>query len=279
MPRQDDYRVSLDSFEGPLDLLLHLVRQSEVDITDVSIALITDQYLAFLKEIDEIDIEEAGEFLVMAATLVEMKSRSLLPSDKESVLDQDLVPTGDVQDPCEDLVRQLIDYQRFRTASEHLRACSTEAGSRLPLHPGRTSSAGSDETAVEIDLEDARATDLVDAYEHIMRTIDFDHLGDHIVAIDDTPVEIHQDFLLGELEQSTEGCLSLQSFMVDRSLYHRVGLFSATLELVRLRRITILQDNIDEEIQLVLLDPSEALIVESDDISTTHPSHPKDPAP
>ncbi len=78
---QDEYQVTLDSFCGPMDLLLFLIRRAEVDVHDIPIAAITDQYLAFLKEVDDVDIEEAGEFLVMAATLMEIKSRTLMPPE------------------------------------------------------------------------------------------------------------------------------------------------------------------------------------------------------
>ena len=82
MPLQDDYQVRLDRFQGPLDLLLFLIRRAEVDVVDIPIAAITDQYFAFLKQLDTIDIDVAGEFLVMAATLVEIKSRTLAPAEK-----------------------------------------------------------------------------------------------------------------------------------------------------------------------------------------------------
>ena len=81
MPLQEDYRVTLDAFEGPLDLLLHLIRRAELDIHDISVARITDQYLAFLRDMRTIDVEIAGDFLVMAATLIELKSRTLMPPD------------------------------------------------------------------------------------------------------------------------------------------------------------------------------------------------------
>ncbi len=123
MPIPEDYQVRLDAFHGPLDLLLYLIRQAEVDIQDVSIAQITDQYLHFLDPIDDIDIEAAGEFLVMAATLMEIKSRTLMPPDErgEPPCDEGLEGPGDEQaDPRYELVQQLLEYQRIRLASEAL---------------------------------------------------------------------------------------------------------------------------------------------------------------
>src|SRR5881394_3359175 len=107
----DDYRVRLESFEGPLDLLLFLIRKSEVEITDIPVAAITEQYLEFLKDLgssSRIDIDTAGEFLVMAATLMELKSRMLMPAPARSAADA----PGDKpqEDPRAELVRQLIEY-------------------------------------------------------------------------------------------------------------------------------------------------------------------------
>src|SRR5687767_11780121 len=129
MPLQEDYQISLDAFQGPLDLLLYLIRRAEVDVHDIPIAKIADQYFEFLKQIDEIDIDVAGEFIVMAATLVELKSRTLMPPSKgegdgaseggATAAD----PTGggvDLSDPRYELVQQLLAYQRYRIASDEL---------------------------------------------------------------------------------------------------------------------------------------------------------------
>lgn len=107
------YTVKLDAFEGPLDLLLHLVRSNEVDIYNLPVAAITDQYLEYLDMFEELNLNVAGEYLVMAASLMYMKSRLLLPVDEDAEEDE--------EDPVGDLVRQLADYQRYREASEALR--------------------------------------------------------------------------------------------------------------------------------------------------------------
>lgn len=109
------YRVRLDAFEGPLDLLLHLVKTNEVDIYHLPIAVITDQYLEYLGMFEELDLDIAGEYLVMAATLMYLKSRLLLPVDEEDDGE------GEEGDPAADLVRQLAEYQRYRDAADELR--------------------------------------------------------------------------------------------------------------------------------------------------------------
>lgn len=103
------YRVKLPVFEGPLDLLLHLIKKSEVEIVDIPIATITEQYLAYLEVMRELNLDIAGEFLVMAATLTLIKSRMLLPASEDDEEEE--------ADPRADLVRQLLDYQRYREAA------------------------------------------------------------------------------------------------------------------------------------------------------------------
>jgi segregation and condensation protein A len=107
-------RVQLDIFEGPLDLLLHLIKKNEVSITDIPIASITQQYLATLELMQTLNLDVAGEFLVMAATLIHIKSRMLLPADdNESDEDEGV-------DPRDELVRRLLEYQRFKEAADQL---------------------------------------------------------------------------------------------------------------------------------------------------------------
>lgn len=135
---QEDYRVTLDSFQGPLDLLLFLIRRAEVDITDIPIARITDQYLAFLSEVDDVDVELAGEFLVMASTLIEMKSRTLMPAGSSGAEGEEAGDGGsDPSDPRFELVQQLLAYQRFRVASEELDDRRHAFAQRYPRRPGR----------------------------------------------------------------------------------------------------------------------------------------------
>ena len=107
------YKISLPLFEGPLDLLLHLIRENEIDIYNIPIAEITRQYLEYLGNMEALDLEIAGEWLVMAATLTEIKSRMLLPREKPVPSDEE-----DQNDPRKELVERLIEYERFKTAAE-----------------------------------------------------------------------------------------------------------------------------------------------------------------
>ncbi|MBT8487145.1 MAG: segregation/condensation protein A [Phycisphaerales bacterium] len=260
---QEDYRVTLDAFQGPLDLLLYLIRRLEVDVTAIPVAEVTDQYLAFLNEVDDIDVELAGEFLVMAATLIELKSRTLMPPETADTdaADGD-APRPAVIDPGQELVQQLLAYQRFRLAAEALDERRNAFFQRYPVRPargGRDDAAAFESEPVELELDDVHVMDLADAYERIMSSIDFDRLGDHVVEVDDTPIALHQADLLDRLERSGIGRLTLQTVFAGHSRVQRVGLFLATLELARLRRIDVQQPTIDAEIEIVLVSGEEPI--------------------
>jgi len=130
-----DYLVELDTFRGPLDLLLYLVKHNEVDICDIPIARIADQFLEYLRVMEMIDVERAGEFLVMAATLMEIKSRTLLPRSEEL--------TEKEEDPRQELVRQLLEYKKIKDAAALLEAQAEQQLYRLPRFPVESLSAGS----------------------------------------------------------------------------------------------------------------------------------------
>ena len=109
----DDLKILLGEFEGPLDLLLHLIRQEHVSIYDIPVARITDEYLRYLRMMQELDISVAGDFLVMAATLIELKTKMLLPRDPQAT-------EAEEEDPRADLVNQLLEYQKYKAAAEML---------------------------------------------------------------------------------------------------------------------------------------------------------------
>jgi segregation and condensation protein A len=116
---KDAFVIALPNFEGPLDLLLHLIKEHQVDIFDIPIALITEKYLAHLKTMREIDLDIAGEFLVMAATLLHLKSRLLLPRDPSADLEA-AAAQEEQGDPRAELVRRLLEYQKYKDAAEQL---------------------------------------------------------------------------------------------------------------------------------------------------------------
>ena len=250
MAFQDDYQVRLDSFQGPMDLLLFLIRRAEVDIADIPIRQITEQYFAFLKELHTIDIDVAGEFLVMAATLVEIKSRTLTPASARGPGEGGEGGALDDTDPRFELVKQLLAYQKYRTAADELSRLRQEfaqrwsvsgRGATLPEEPER-----------EYDMEDVHMMDFIEAYERIVAGIDLSKVGDHRVEYDDTPISLHQSDLVDRLDHAPEKRMTLQDIFKGRSRGEAIGLFLAMLELAREQKIGIMQDKINGTIEIEL---------------------------
>ena len=130
----DDYKVTLDVFEGPLDLLLYLIRREELDIYDIPIEHVTSEYMKFIEEARALDLDIAGEFIVMAATLMVIKSRMLLPVERRSTGEED---AEEWVDPRLDLVRQLIEYKKFKDAALRLETMEAMSQNRFDFGGGR----------------------------------------------------------------------------------------------------------------------------------------------
>jgi segregation and condensation protein A len=265
---QNDWLVRLPVFQGPLDLLLFLVRRAEVDIHEIPIHTLTDHYLEYVRRLSTVDIDLAGEFLVMAATLVEIKSRSLAPEPTEEDADPSK-PANSSEDPRAELIRQLLAYQKFRTAAEVLEARRREFAQRgaarvraVALEDAVVTDAAvtSDEDATPADavepddfeLEDLHLGDLYAAFERIAASIDITRIGDHMVEYDDTPISLHQDDLVDRLTRSGNHRLFLGTVFEGRTHSERIGLFLALLELVRQGRIHVAQDELDDPIEVTL---------------------------
>ncbi len=251
---QDDYVISLEAFEGPLDLLLFLIRRAEVDIQDIPIAAITDQYLLVLQQVDDVDIEQAGEFLVMAASLIELKSRTLAPpveSDGEGDAGQD----EPMADPRQELVRQLLTYQRIRTAGEDLDEAreSFARRARARIRPSDDVFQSEDDG---LELDDLHLMDLVESWERIAAAIDFDQLGSHMISVDDAPIALYQEDLIDRLERRKGMPVVLQETFAGKTPAQRVGLFLAVLELVKTSRVNCIQEGWGEPITIELTSAS-----------------------
>lgn len=219
-----DYRVNLDIFAGPLDLLLYLVRKEEVDIYDIPIAKITDQYIRYIEFVKSLDIDLAGDFLVMAATLMQIKSAMLLPkAEPEQFQDDDLT------DPRTELVRQLLEYKKFKDAANLLNAAASEQRERHP-RPGTLVERLKPDAEPEIDIEQVSVWDLLEAFDVICKAIGSVGGLDHIK--DDTPIDLYQIEILHRLQ--AEGPMIFERIFESRSSrVVMIGLFLALLELIR----------------------------------------------
>jgi segregation and condensation protein A len=248
---QNDWLVRLPVFQGPLDLLLFLVRRAELDINDIPIHTLTDEYLEYVRRLSKVDIDLAGEFLVMAATLVEIKSRSLAPVQTAEDADPS-APAAATEDPRAELIRQLLAYQKFRTAAEVLEARRREFAERSAVRarPGAVDAPESEPE--DFELEDLHLGDLFSAFEKIAASIDLTRIGDHMVEYDDTPISLHQEDLVDRLGRADSHRLVLTNVFEGRTHSERIGLFLALLELVRQGRVHVRQDNLDDAIDVTL---------------------------
>ncbi|OGQ77964.1 MAG: hypothetical protein A3F90_19065 [Deltaproteobacteria bacterium RIFCSPLOWO2_12_FULL_60_19] len=235
-------KVELEIFEGPLDLLLHLIKKSEVSITDIPIAPITEQYLATIELMGDLNLDVAGEFLVMAATLIHIKSRMLLPPD-ESDLEED-----EEGDPRAELARRLLEYQRFKEAAEELARrdiLRRDVFTRAPEPPEEVETGG---------FESVSLFDLISALRTVLDRLPKDSV--HEVALEKVSVREKMSQLLDRLRQE-EKVVFQSVFEGASSRMEVIVTFLAMLELVKMRAIRIWQEEVVGPIVLALAAPLE----------------------
>lgn len=228
---QDGYSIHLDKFDGPMDLLLHLIRKNELDICDIQIAVITSQYLNYIKLMKDLNLEVAGDFLVMAATLLQIKSRMLLP------LDEPEEGEDEEADPREELIRRLMEYQQFKEAGMVMGAralLGREVFARTFSDPELVA-AQNVEGPLEVSL-----FDLVDAFRILLARIPAEHFHDVAAAETFSIADCINEILSLLQERDT---LQFDELVRDEFTRERVIVtFLALLELCRLKMIRIFQD-------------------------------------
>src|SRR4051812_29033175 len=221
---ESDYKVKLEIFEGPLDLLLYLIKRDELDIYEISLERITRQYLEYLQAFKELNIEVAGEFVVMAANLIYLKSRSLLPVDQQP-------PEEDAEedDPRWDLIRQLIEYKKFKEAAAqlHLRELEQE---RIFTRDGGLPA----EAAGPLRLGDVGIFQLINAFQNVIKRVDAredlrEIFGEHFTVSEKIDVILRRVADGGRLRFS-------ELFGDIASRVEIVVTFLALLELIRLKQ-------------------------------------------
>src|ERR1051325_12003341 len=225
----DDYKVKLEVFEGPLDLLLFLIKRDEIDIYDISIERITRQYLEYLQTFRELNIEVAGEFLVMAANLVYLKSRSLLPVDQRPPDEE-----AEEDDPRWELIRQLIEYKKFKEAARELnlraleqeRIFVREAGSPLDLQE-------------PLRLGEVGIFQLINAFQTVMKRLEARQDVQEIFS-ERFSVSDKIDAILRRISTGTQFRFS-DLFSDAASRIEVIVTFLALLELIRLKQVRALQ--------------------------------------
>ncbi len=168
MAPRDAFRIALPNFEGPLDLLLHLIREHKVDILDIPIALITEKYLGHLERMREIDLDIAGEFLVMASTLLHLKSRMLLPREERAPGPEGLETAQDALDPRAELVRRLLECQKYKYSAEQL---ATNDLLDRDVFPRRVSTHEIPLDAEEVGLQEVSVYKLIEALDRVLEKL------------------------------------------------------------------------------------------------------------
>jgi len=234
-----EYKIDLDTYNGPLDLLLYLIRREEVDIYDIPIAKITDQYMAYLDELQSIDIGLAGDFLVMASTLMYVKSQTLLP--RSEVIDEE-----EREDPRLELVKQLLEYKRYKEATTTMIRLSEERSRRFSRPEERLIDDGKEENE-KLNLDEVDVWKLAQFFSGFMKQT----LGDVIkkIVYDDTPVYVYMDKVLNRLINAD--AVSLKELLYDSQGRDAIiGFFLALLELVRLKKIKLEQPRDFDEIRI-----------------------------
>ena len=229
------YEVRLPVFEGPLDLLLYLVEKNELAPREISIADITDQYLAFLDTLPQLDLANAGEFLVMAARLMRLKARELLPADQKDELEE-----MEYQLDRQALIAQMLEYQKFKEAARSLRSIEARHFGGFPRGRSERPGASNDGAMVDADQE-AGIYDLLSAFRSVL--LQRPSIPIHEVEIDDVTIEDRMQHVEAELLESGN-CLFDDLFINDPRRMVRVVTFMALLELCKLDRIEIRQNHI-----------------------------------
>jgi segregation and condensation protein A len=227
----DAYKVKLDSFEGPLDLLLHLIRKNELNIYDIPIALITEQYLGFIELMQELNLDVAGEFLVMAATLIHIKSRMLLPRPESAADD-----AVDAEDPREVLVRRLLEHQKFKAAAELLHEREAWRSAQYIRPDSRVADAAGDEYESELDVD---LFGLIAAFRGVLERAN--RRPRMILPPEQMSIEDRIRQLLDRLSE-TDACGFEDLFSDgDGSRPFMIVTFLALLEMIRLKLVRIFQ--------------------------------------
>ena len=221
---EEIYNIKIPVFEGPFDLLLHLIREAKIDIYDIPIALITGQYLKYLEMMKELNLEIAGDFLVMAATLIHIKSRMLLPPDEEA-------PLEEREDPRLELVHKLLEYQTFKEAASTLREREEEwmkVFSKEPIS----------EDSEELYLVDVNLFDLMGAFKNLLDTVSPD-----IVTITKETLTVKDRMsVIMEIIEGFEAMRFEEIFKGSRTRIQLIVTFVALLELIRLGLVKAYQE-------------------------------------
>lgn len=233
-----EYKVKLEVFEGPLDLLLYLIKKDEVDIYDISLERITAQYLEFMDAFKVLDLEVAGEFVVMAANLIYLKSRALLPVNVQPPEEE-----AEEEDPRWDLIRQLVEYKKFKDAAAQLSQREFEQSNLFARLPEQG------DASPERPLGDVSVFDLINAFNKVLKRIATK--GEDLREIFEENYTVSDKIdLIMKMAASGVPLKFTELFASAASRSEIVVTFLALLELIRLKQLRCVQDEPFSEIEL-----------------------------
>lgn len=234
------FRVQLDMFAGPLDLLWYLVRKQELDILDIPIARVTDQYLEMLTVLEVIDVNAVGDFLELATRLMEIKSRLMLPRHEEEQETEE-----QVEDPRHDIVQRLLEYKKYKDAASMLAERGQLWQQRFARRVNDMPSGGIE--PAEQPIHEVELWDLVSAFARVIR--DNATATPRAIRYDDTPIEVYMDRIRERL--ATESPLAFTSLFEPGMIRSQmIGIFLAVLELIRHHHVCVEQPELFGEIMI-----------------------------
>lgn len=234
-----EYTVSLDNFNGPMDLLLYLIKQEEMEINEIPISTICSKYLDYIRALESLDVDVTSEFLVLAATLMLIKSRSLLPKEDAVDIEEEL-------DPEDELIQQLLEYKQYKVASRDLSEMAEVRSRVFPFSPPRL-----DKGEQEVELEDVDLWDLVKAFGNLMQETGLHKLPRMLKDEKSLRAYIAEVF---EIVRSRGKVEFRALFDGATSRVTIVGRFIALLELVRRKKVGISQVRFPQEIEIEIQD-------------------------
>jgi segregation and condensation protein A len=229
------YKIRLDIFEGPLDLLLYLIKEEELNIYNIPITRITEQYLEYMSMMEMLDLDVAGDFLVMAATLMQIKSRMLLPANPEGVAEEE-------EDPRAELVRRLIEYKAFKEAAEKLRGFENLRSGVFTRANVEPEVDGGDSPFLEVSL-----FDLMSAFQKVLKTLPVETFHD-VVKDEFTVAEKVRDIFSRLTREPMIRFSAL--FKSAKNKIEVITVFLALLELIRMKEVRITQPSQFDDIEI-----------------------------
>lgn len=241
-----EYLVKIDAFEGPLDLLLHLIQKLEIDIYDIPMKDITEQYMLYIHTMQELKLDVASEYLVMAATLLAIKSKMLLPKHDNEALDDEEFQYE--EDPRDELVERLIEYKKYKEAAKELKDREEERSLMFTRPPSDLSQYEATISPIQLDLN-VNVYDMIAAFQKLLRRKRLQKPLSTRITRQDIPIEQRMDEIRSLLHQSFQKSFSDLFPYPDKS--HMVVTFLAILELLKRNEVHVRQDNNFSELYIL----------------------------